>query len=134
MPHPSIIVVEDDANTLSGYMEFLQAAGFYPTGVSDGTEALEMVLQNPPAAVITDITLPGMNGFALAEALRRDPRTRGVPVIGMTAYWNVDVHARAADVCMRAVLLKPCVPAHLVAELCRVLGGAPPRARIEPGT
>jgi CheY-like chemotaxis protein len=120
-----VLVVEDDANALSGYLEFLGAAGFEPTGVSTGAEALPIALRNPPAAIVTDITLPGgMSGFELAAALHCDVRTRAVPVIGLTAHWTPDVRARALDVSMQAILLKPCVPSHLVAELERVLGRA----------
>src|SRR5436190_23221034 len=89
-----VLVVEDDANALSGYLEFLSAAGVEPTGISNGAEALPLALRNPPAAVITDITLPGMSGFDLAAALRCDVRTRNVPIIGLTAHWTPDVRAR----------------------------------------
>jgi putative two-component system response regulator len=116
-----VIVVEDDPSALSGYMEFLGDAGFHAMGVSDGRKALTLALDDPPAAVVTDITLPGMSGFALAAALHQDPRTRNVPVIGMTGNWSPEVRAQAAEAFVRAVLLKPCVPAHLVAELHRVL-------------
>ncbi len=116
-----ILVVEDDQPTLSGYVEFLANAGFSPTGVSNGAEALAVAFRDPPAAVITDITMPGMDGFALAKALQQDVRTRHVPVIGLTAHWHTEVSECAAAVSMRAVLLKPCSPAHLVAELQRVL-------------
>jgi DNA-binding response OmpR family regulator len=119
-----VIIVEDDPNTLSGYVEFLTAAGFAPTGARNGADALPMALGNPPAAVVTDITLPGMNGFELAAALRGDSRTRTIPIIGLTAHWNADVHARARDVAMQVILSKPCIPAHLVAELNRVLARA----------
>jgi CheY-like chemotaxis protein len=118
-----ILVVEDDGNTLTGYMEFLASAGFNPTGVADATSALPIALRNPPEVIVTDITLPGgMSGFELAAALRADDRTRHVPVIGLTAHWTPQVHSRAADVKMQAILLKPCIPSHLVAELERVLG------------
>jgi CheY-like chemotaxis protein len=116
-----VMVVEDDANTLTGYLELLSEAGFETTGVSDGAEALRMAVADPPALVLTDITLPGMNGFALATALHDDDRTRDVPVIGLTAHWGVEVRGRAAECRMRAVLAKPCVPAHLIAELHRAL-------------
>ncbi|MEO8520821.1 MAG: response regulator [Acidobacteriota bacterium] len=121
-----VMVVEDDENTLSGYLEFLRSAGFDPAGVGDGAEALRMAFEHPPAAVVTDIALPGMSGFALATALHHDSRTRDVPVIGLTAHWGVDVRGRAAECRMRAVLAKPCLPAHLVAELLRVLSAPGP--------
>ena len=74
--------------------------------------------------VLTDIALPGMTGFNLAAALRSDERTRHVPIIGLTAHWAPEVHATAASVAMHTVLLKPCVPSHLVAELERLLAHA----------
>lgn len=116
-----MIVVEDDSHTLSGYLEFLISAGFEAIGVADGAQALAMAVQDPPAAIVTDISLPGMDGFALAEALHRHWRTREVPVIGLTAHWSPGIHTRSEEVSMRTVLLKPCVPAHLVAEIRRVL-------------
>jgi CheY-like chemotaxis protein len=122
VPTP-ILVVEDDGNTLTGYMEFLATAGFNPTGMADATSALPIALRNPPEVIVTDITLPGgMSGFEFAAALRADIRTRHVPVIGLTAHWTPQVRSRAADVKMQAILLKPCIPSHLVAELERVLG------------
>ena len=117
-----VLIVEDDPNALSGYVEFLTAEGLEPTGAPNGTDALPIALGNPPAAVVTDITLPGMNGFELAAALRGDPRTRTIPIIGLTAHWSAEVHTRARVVAMQVVLAKPCIPAHLVAELNRVLG------------
>jgi len=127
-----VLVVEDDANALSGYLEFLGAAGFDPTGVSNGADALPIALRHPPAAVITDITLPGMSGFDLAAALHYDMRTRHVPIIGLTAHWSPDIRTRANDVAMQAILVKPCVPSHLVAELERVLDRARCLERVAP--
>jgi two-component system cell cycle response regulator DivK len=125
MPDPAhVLIVEDDANALSGYLEFLAVAGFEPTGISDGAEALRIALNHPPDAIVTDIALPGMTGFNLAAALRANERTRHVPIIGLTAHWAPELHAAAASVSMHTVLLKPCVPAHLVAELERLLAHA----------
>jgi CheY-like chemotaxis protein len=117
----SVIVVEDDRSALSGYVEYLATAGFEVTGVGDAMSALPIALRQPPEALVTDITLPGMSGFELAAALRADVRTRHVPVIGLTAHWTPEVRTRAADVHMQTVLLKPFTPSHLIAELERVL-------------
>lgn len=125
----AVLVVEDDPSTLSGYVEYLTGAGFQTTGFADPGTALAMAFDEPPAAVVTDITMPGMDGFALAKALHQDTRTRHVPVIGLTANWYAEVKTRAAAVAMRTVLLKPCSPAHLVAELERVLNPATIRER-----
>jgi CheY-like chemotaxis protein len=126
----AILVVDDNRSTLSGYLEYLAHAGFNPIGVSNGADALALAWHDPPAAVITDITMPGMDGFALAKALSQDTRTRHVPVIGLTAHWHAEVRARAAEASMCTVLLKPCSPAHLMAELQRALAASTgPRGR-----
>lgn len=117
----SVLVVEDDLSTLSGYVEYLTDAGFDATGFADPSRALATAFTTPPAAVVTDITMPGMDGFSLAKALHQDTRTRHVPVIGLTANWSAEVKTRAAAAAMRTILLKPCSPAHLVAELERAL-------------
>ena len=116
-----ILIVEDDRNTLSGYVEYLSNAGYEVLGVADGDAALPLAMTHGPGVVVTDITLPGINGFALATALRQDPRTQQIPVIGLTAHWSRDIHRRAAEVPMCAVLRKPCVPSHLLAEVERLL-------------
>jgi DNA-binding response OmpR family regulator len=132
LPDPTIpvLVVEDDGHALSGYLEFLAIAGFAAQGMPDAREALPQALRHPPGAVVTDITLPGMSGFEFAAALRADMRTRNVPVIGLTAHWTPDVRARAVEVGMHAVLLKPCTPSHLVAELERVLARRAPATAV----
>ena len=124
MPGPlsaPILIVEDDGNALSGYIEYLTDAGYDVIGVPDGSAALPVAVRCGARAVVTDITLPGMDGFALTVALRAVPLTHDVPVIGLTANWSREMHARAAAVQMCAVLRKPCLPSHLVAELERVL-------------
>lgn len=118
----TILVVEDDRSTLSGYVEYLTNAGYLPAGFCDPARALAAALADPPAAVVTDITMPGMDGFTLAAALHQDPRTEHVPVIGLTANWDADIRARGVAAFMRTLLLKPCSPTHLLAELERILG------------
>jgi two-component system C4-dicarboxylate transport response regulator DctD len=123
-----VMVVEDDAHTLSGYLELLTDAGFQARGISTGDEALRVALADPPAAIITDISLPGMDGFALSAALHEDARTMHLPVIGLTGHWNVDVRTKGAACGMRAVLVKPCMPGHLIGELLRLFTHPSPRS------
>lgn len=120
-PHRPILVVEDDGNALSGYLEYLSNAGYDVVGFPDGAAALPVALRSGAQAVVTDIMLPGLTGFDLAVALQKDPLTQDIPVIGMTANWSREIHLKAADAHMCAVLRKPCVPSHLLAELERVL-------------
>jgi len=90
-----ILVVDDDTNTLDGYLDFLAGAGFVVDGAADGATALTLAFKHPPSAIVTDIELPGLDGFALAETLRDDPRTRQIPVLGLTGHWSAAIGHRA---------------------------------------
>jgi CheY-like chemotaxis protein len=116
-----VLVVEDDSNALSGYLEFLTAAGFVAVGQSDGASALAFVNHTVPDIVVTDLTMPGLDGFALAAALHADARLRAVPVIGITAHWNAEMQAHAVAAGFSAMIAKPCIPSHVVAEIERAL-------------
>ena len=116
-----VLVAEDDPHALSGYLEFLGRSGFVASGTSTGTDALESALHTVPDIVVTDIMMPGLDGFALAAALRADRRTRHVPLVGMTGHWTTEMQNEAQRAGFSAMLLKPCLPAHLLAEVERVL-------------
>jgi CheY-like chemotaxis protein len=125
---PLVLLVEDDPQARDGYAEFLERGGFRVAQAGTAEDALALSLSGLPDIVVTDIALPGRDGFALATDLQSDTRTRGIPVVAMTAYWATDVHERADRAGITAILLKPCQPEHLIAELQRVLQRTkPPR-------
>ena len=125
MEHPAagtiVLVAEDDPHALSGYIEFLSTAGFVASGRSDGREALSTALENIPDVVVTDIAMPGLDGFGLAAALHAERLTKHIPIIGMTAHWSSEIQTEAQRAGFSAMLLKPCLPMHLLAEIERVL-------------
>lgn len=116
-----ILIVEDDTNAREGLKDFLEYEGLLVRGAVSADEALSIAIETPPAAVVTDIQLPGTSGFDLAEMLRLRPETRDVLVIGLTGHWSPEISSRAARAGMVAILMKPCLPAHLLAELRRLL-------------
>ena len=86
-----VLVAEDDPHALSGYLEFLGRSGYVATGSANGKEALGLAVETIPDIVVTDINMPGLDGFGLAAALRADRRTRHVPLLGMTGHWNPEL-------------------------------------------
>lgn len=118
---PLVLLVEDDPTAREGYAEFLETGGFRVAQCDNAEDAYSRSLELVPDVVVTDIALPGRDGFTLAMDLRVQARTRGIPVVAMTAYWASDVHERADRAGMTAILMKPCQPDHLIAELRRVL-------------
>jgi two-component system response regulator GlrR len=117
-----ILLVEDDVAARSGYAEFLSDQGFRVVALESGSLALKHVAQEAPDLVLTDIALPDLDGIGLTRALKGNPPTANVSVIGLTGHWSVKAGQAARAAGMVALLLKPVAPAHLLAEIKRALG------------
>ncbi len=117
-----ILLVEDDEAARSGYAEFLSDQGFRVVALESGSLALKHAAQEAPDLVLTDIALPDLDGIGLTRALKGNPPTANVSVIGLTGHWSVKAGQAARTAGMVALLLKPVAPAHLLAEIKRALG------------
>lgn len=85
LPQGSILVVEDMPH-IRGLLEVtLRFEGYPVESASDGEEALVMIKEKRPALIISDILMPKMDGFALAYNLRKNPETRDIPFIFLSA-------------------------------------------------
>lgn len=78
-------MVEDVPNVLELLEVTLRFKGYPVVTARNGLEALEKVAQERPALIITDILMPKMDGYALVHNLRKDPLTRHIPVIFVSA-------------------------------------------------
>ncbi len=81
----TILVVEDIPNILELLEVTLRFKGYSVLTARNGDEALALVAQERPALVITDIMMPKLDGFALAQQLRTDPKTSDLPIIFISA-------------------------------------------------
>lgn len=116
---PLILLVEDHQDTCQMYAEFL-GIGFHVLTAGDGEQALETVRLHHPDLVITDLSLPGIDGFELMIALRRDPLFGSLPIICLSGYGGETYEERAKAAGCDRILLKPCMPdklAEVAAEL-----------------
>ncbi len=76
------VLIVDDSNTVLAVLgRMLQQDNYTVIQAHSGQEALDTAFEQSPELVLLDIVMPGMSGFAVLRALRRDPRTRNVPVI-----------------------------------------------------
>lgn len=76
----TILVVEDDLKFQSSVAEAVRMQSFKPLVVSDGETALELLKRHTPHAILLDIHLPGINGLALLDVIKKNPAWRGVPI------------------------------------------------------
>jgi signal transduction histidine kinase/DNA-binding response OmpR family regulator len=83
-PRERILVVDDNAD-MRDYVSRLLRERWDVEATSDGQAALESVRRNPPDLVLTDVMMPGLDGFGLLRALRSDASTREIPVAILSA-------------------------------------------------
>jgi CheY-like chemotaxis protein len=80
-----ILVVDDNPTNLDLMTYLLRAFGHEPTGVADGTAALEAARSGAFALVLTDILMPGIDGYELARRIKNDPSLATMPLVAVTA-------------------------------------------------
>lgn len=121
---PSVLLVEDDTEGRRMYAEWLTQAGFQVTEAHNGLQALERAFESAPDIVVTDLNIPGIDGFELTRRLKQDPRTRTVPVVAVTGYAAFQADpGRAIRAGCDAVLEKPCSPDDLEAAIRTLING-----------
>ncbi|BAZ38931.1 response regulator receiver, CheY [Calothrix sp. NIES-4101] len=77
----TILIVEDSPSELELMSHYLQESGFNVIPVAGAKEALQKAMEQKFDVVVTDVVMPGMSGFELCRALKRNPATAKVPII-----------------------------------------------------
>ena len=79
-----VLIVDDNRSLVTAAQRILQKAGFEAVTAFDGSEALERVREQKPDLIILDIVMPGLDGYDVCRALRKDPDTAKIPVLLLT--------------------------------------------------
>jgi len=125
---PLVVVVEDHADSREMYVHCLALSGFRTAEAGNGKEAIRLAVELRPDLIVTDLSLPGLDGYEVIGRLKADVATRDIPIIALTAHADLASALRARQAGCSAFLAKPCLPEALVAEVSRVLSlGDPAR-------
>jgi PAS domain S-box-containing protein len=113
-----VLVVDDDAESLDMAATMLRDAGADVRTASSAFRAQELIDSWRPGVVLTDLAMPGEDGFALLLAMRTAFAGRGeVPVIAITAYGSPERQARALEAGFDRYLTKPIDPLELTSAV-----------------
>jgi two-component system response regulator PrrA len=123
-----VLVVDDDAAIRQALERALRLEGFAVSEAGDGETALDVLERDPPAAVVLDVTMPGIDGV---EVTRR-ARARGddVPILILSARDGVDDRVAGLAAGADDYLVKPFAMEELLARLQALLRRRPDRARV----
>jgi len=119
---PLVLIVEDDLGTRVMYRDHLSHCGFRTVDAHNGFQALAKAQEFRPHAVLTDLAVPGMDGFEFCRALHHLPATRDIPILAVTghaAYLDEPDRFRLAGIAR--VLTKPCPLDDIAHELRRLI-------------
>ena len=92
-----IIIIEDEVSLQRALLEFLTEEGFEVVCAGDGEEGLALVRSEIPDLVLLDIVIPKMDGYEVLEALKKDTRTKKIPVILLTNLESAEDIQKAFD-------------------------------------
>lgn len=131
---PKVLVVDDNAEDLELYAEFLSLRGYEVVrAVVDGEAAVGVALKERPDFILVDIMMPKLDGLSVVAALRGHPATARTPIATISAHVGEDARAAALDAGADLALEKPFAPDELEAAIkVFLMHGKHPRDR--PGT
>jgi CheY-like chemotaxis protein len=123
-----VLVVDDDSNARALCSINLLLEGLEVLEAEDGRRGLTRARLESPDLVVTDVAMPGLDGFELAEALRSDDSTAQIPLIFISGEHNPDNKARALSLGALAYVTKPFDPP----ALAKLVASALARRRPHP--
>ena len=118
---PLILVADDDEDILELVRLRLSRSGYRTILARDGVEALEAARARRPDLAVLDVTMPGLDGYAVVAELRRDPETKDIPVILLTARAQTADVTRGFDTGADDYVTKPFSPQELQNRVAAVL-------------
>jgi Response regulator containing a CheY-like receiver domain and an HTH DNA-binding domain len=116
-----LLVVDDDPGLLLAVSETLRAEGYEVMTARRAAEALIRIAESLPDLIISDIRMPGMDGYQLVKNLRSNPRTRLVPIIFLTAKDETTDRITGFRTGVDAYITKPFEPEELAAVVEAIL-------------
>jgi two-component system phosphate regulon response regulator PhoB len=120
---PLVLIVDDHDDTRDLYLQSLGSFGFETIGATDCQQASRRAWESHPDIVVMDLPLLGHDGWQPIQDLKREARTRDIPVVLITGYAAASLHERAQREGCAALFVKPCLPDELAAALRQLVEG-----------
>src|ERR1051325_8573765 len=129
-----VLLVEDDDDTRRVYSIMLRHAGIEVIEAANGTEAVQLALENTPDLILMDMNLPMLDGWEAARRIRSDARAGTTPLLAFSALIASPADLRRDIVLFDGFIAKPVSPAELVRRVTAYVAllAPAPTKRSEP--
>ncbi len=107
MEKKKILIIDDEQDLVDFVKLRLEANNYRVVAAGDGKEGLSACARENPDLVLLDILIPKIDGFKVCQALKKDPRTAGIPVIMLTAKDHADDIKSAKESGVDGYIIKP---------------------------
>ena len=121
---PTILIVEDSRDQREMYAMYFAAKRFTVLTAPDGHRAIQLARTHPPDIIVTDLSMPHLDGWEAAARLTSDPATAHIPIIACSGKVLGGAAERALVAGCAAYVSKPCLPQDLFLEVQRILARA----------
>ncbi len=111
-----VLLIDDSEDNLFLLSQLLEREGYIVTTASDGMSGLEQIRINPPDLILSDVMMPGLNGYQLTQRIKNDSSLGYVPVILITARNDSNDKVRAIEAGADDFLVKPIQRLELIAR------------------
>ena len=125
-----ILLIEDNEQNRYLATFLLEARGYEVVPAESGPLGIDLAGRIDPDLTVLDIQLPGMNGYAVARALKGDPRLNPIPIVAVTSHAMAGDREQAMAAGCDGYIEKPINPETFVSEIERFL--PPPDSPIDP--
>ena len=125
-----MLIADDNYDARDIYSTYFEYCGFRVATASDGHEVVTKARELHPDVILLDLSMPGMDGWQAARALRADPATAEIIIIALTGHAMKGSDRIAYEAGCDRYLIKPCLPDAAVAAVRDVLAARAARRRL----
>jgi CheY-like chemotaxis protein len=126
---PLVLIVDDVKDNRTVYVLYLKFSGFRIAEAENGEEAIRQAQALLPDIIIMDLSLPVIDGWEATRRLKRDPRTKQIPIVVLTGHALPEYARTAREAGCDLVITKPCLPDQLLDAIRRILDTPKPRSK-----
>lgn len=116
-----ILLVEDDLYLSDVMQRALRSFNYDVMPAENGQEAIEAAISDPPDLIIMDLMMPVLDGFEATKSIRKNPRTKAIPIIAITAQFGPEIRDKCLATGFDDLILKPCPLGNLKAIVEKML-------------
>ena len=118
---PTILIIENETSNRILIERVLSTRGYHCISATNGLEALNILEQERVSLILTDLSMPVMDGYRTTQLIRARPGMEGVPIVAVTAYAQSDENEAALQIGCNEYLTKPFKPRQLLEVVDRLL-------------